>query len=155
MIAAIAASGCKALNDFLDVKPTNKVSAEEVVSSPAGIQAFLANLYYRMPIEAFDFTAESKPNPEQGYRDGFHHNDGAPNNSARYVWLLTDDCTGPEVDDSQEAWNFVGQHHETEPLEEERQTEAWPDSEIQLKIIIVTSDGSEMIVSGPSLVIVW
>ena len=98
-VAAIAFSGCTALNDFLDVKPTNKVSAEEVVSSPEGIQAFLANLYYRMPIEAFDFTAESKPNPEQGYRDGFHHNDGAPNNSARYVWLLTDDCTGPEVDD--------------------------------------------------------
>ena len=99
MIAAIAAFGCQPLNDFLDVKPTNKVSAEEVVSSPAGIQAFLANLYYRMPIEAFDFTAESKPCPDQKYADGFHFNDGAPNNSARYVWLLTDDCTGPEVDD--------------------------------------------------------
>ena len=94
VVAVVA--GCA---DFLDVKPTNKVSAEEVVSSPAGIQAFLANLYYRMPIESFDFTAESRPNPEQGYRDGFHHNDGAPNNSARYVWLLTDDCCGPEVHD--------------------------------------------------------
>lgn len=97
IFAALAlAAGC---TDFLDVKPTNKVSADEVVSSPAGVQAFLANLYYRMPIEAFDFTAESKPCQDQGYRDGFHFNDGAPNNSARYVWVLTDDCTGPEMDD--------------------------------------------------------
>ena len=97
IFAALALmAGC---TDFLDVKPTNKVSADEVVSSPAGIRAFMANLYYRMPIEAFDFTAESKPCPDQGYRDGFHFNDGAPNNSARYVWLLTDDCTGSEVDD--------------------------------------------------------
>lgn len=99
MIAAVAASGCKPLDDFLDVKPTNKVSAEEVVSSPAGIQAFLANLYYNMPIEAFDFTAESNPCPDQGYADGFHFNDGAPNNSARYVWLLTDDCMGSELNE--------------------------------------------------------
>ena len=64
IFAALAlAAGC---TDFLDVKPTNKVSADEVVSSPAGIQAFLANLYYRMPIEAFDFTAESKPCQDQG-----------------------------------------------------------------------------------------
>lgn len=89
-------AGCA---DFLDVKPTNKVSADEVVSSPAGIRAFLANLYYRMPIEAFDFTCESKPCPDQGYRDGFHFNDGAPNNSGRYTWVLTDDCTGPEVNE--------------------------------------------------------
>ena len=97
IFAALAlTSGCA---NFLDVKPTNKVSADEVVSSPAGIQAFLANLYYRMPIEAFDFTAESKPCQDQKYKDGFHFNDGAPNNSARYVWVLTDDCTGPEMDD--------------------------------------------------------
>ena len=94
ILVAFCAVGCKG---FLDVTPTNKVSADEVVSSPAGIQAFLANLYYRMPIEAFDFTCESKPCPDQGYRDGFHFNDGAPNNSGRYTWVLTDDCMGSEL----------------------------------------------------------
>ena len=94
IFVSLAAAGCKG---FLDVTPTNKVSADEVVSSPAGIQAFLANLYYRMPIEAFDFTCESKPCPDQGYRDGFHFNDGAPNNSGRYTWVLTDDCMGSEL----------------------------------------------------------
>ena len=94
LILATAVTACKG---FLDVTPTNKVSADEVVSSPAGIQAFLANLYYRMPIEAFDFTCESKPCQDQGYRDGFHFNDGAPNNSGRYTWVLTDDCMGSEL----------------------------------------------------------
>ena len=94
ILAAALSTGCKG---FLDVTPTNKVSADEVVSSPEGIQAFLANLYYRMPIEAFDFTCESRPCPDQGYRDGFHFNDGAPNNSGRYTWVLTDDCMGSEL----------------------------------------------------------
>ena len=94
ILAAAVSTGCKG---FLDVTPTNNVSADEVVSSPAGIQAFLANLYYRMPIEAFDFTCESKPCQDQGYRDGFHFNDGAPNNSGRYTWVLTDDCMGSEL----------------------------------------------------------
>ena len=89
-------SGC---NDFLNVTPTNKVTADAVVSSPAGIQAFLANLYYNLPIEAFDFTAENNPCPDQGYRDGFHFNDGAPNNSWRVAYILTDEATGSQVDD--------------------------------------------------------
>ncbi len=94
LMALLAAPAC---NRFLDVQPTNKVSAEAIVSTPAGIQAFLANLYYRMPIEGFDFTVESHPCPDQGYADGFHFNDGAPNNSGRYSWVLTDDCMGSEL----------------------------------------------------------
>ncbi len=85
--------------NFLDVEPTNKVSADAVVSSPAGIQAFLANLYYDLPIEGFDFTAESKPCPDQGYADGFHFNDGAPNNSWRVAYILTDEALGTQIHD--------------------------------------------------------
>lgn len=96
LAALLAAPAC---NKFLDVQPTSKVSAEAIVSSPAGIQAFLANLYYRMPIEGFDFTVESRPCPDQGYKDGFHFNDGAPNNSGRYTWVLTDDCIGTELNE--------------------------------------------------------
>ena len=95
-LALLLASGC---NNFLDVTPTSIVSADAVVSSPAGIQAFLANLYYNLPIEGFDFTAESSPCPDQGYADGFHFNDGAPNNSWRVAYILTDEATGSQVND--------------------------------------------------------
>ena len=99
LILSAAAVTLSACDKFLNVTPTNKVAADAIVSSPAGIQAFLANLYYRMPIEGFDFTCESKPCQDQGYRDGFHFNDGAPNNSGRYTWVLTDDCMGSELNE--------------------------------------------------------
>ncbi|MBR1575420.1 MAG: RagB/SusD family nutrient uptake outer membrane protein [Bacteroidales bacterium] len=98
MIAA-ALMLCAGCNDFLTVTPTNKVTADAVVSSPAGIEAFLANLYYNLPIEGFDFTAESNPCPDQGYRDGFHFNDGAPNNSWRVAYILTDEAMGSQIND--------------------------------------------------------
>ena len=103
--AVLATASCKG---FLDVQPTNKVSADAVVSSPEGIQAFLANLYYNLPIEGFDFTAENNPCPDQGYADGFHFNDGAPNNSWRVAYILTDEALGSELnecaDDKYYAW---------------------------------------------------
>ena len=102
-VTAIFAAGC---NEFLDVEPTNKVSADAIVSSPEGIQAYLANLYYNMPIEAFDFTAENKPCQDQRnsdgtpqYPDGFHFNNGAPNNSWRVAYILTDEAMGSEIND--------------------------------------------------------
>jgi len=74
---------------FLDVDPTDKVSSEALFSSEKGMEAFLANLYYKMPIESFDFT------PENGY----HYNSGTPNNNGRFAWVLTDDCIGSQVQD--------------------------------------------------------
>jgi len=89
MIPAVSCS-------YLDVKPTDKVSADALFSSEEGIEAFLANLYYQMPIEAFDFNPQTTPS---GYSQGFHYNDGDPNNNGRFAWVLTDDCISSQHQD--------------------------------------------------------
>lgn len=96
IISASAALLALASCNFLDVEPTDKVSADALFSSEAGIEAFLANLYYQMPIEAFDFNPETTPS---GYKQGFHYNDGDPNNNGRFAWVLTDDCISTQHQD--------------------------------------------------------
>jgi len=91
-IIAVPAVSC----NFLNVEPTDKVSAESLFASEEGIEAFLANLYYQMPIEAFDFNPQTTPS---GYSQGFHYNDGDPNNNGRFAWVLTDDCIGSQHQD--------------------------------------------------------
>ena len=82
--------------NFLEVSPTDKVSADALFSSDKGIEAFLANLYYQMPIEDFTFNPNTTP---PGYSSSFHYNDGDPNNNGRFAWVLTDDCIGSQVED--------------------------------------------------------
>ncbi len=48
-------SSCK---DFLDLEPTNKVSADDLFSSTEGVKAYMAGLYNRLPIEDFNFTSD-------------------------------------------------------------------------------------------------
>lgn len=97
IILTAAFTGILASCNFLEVKPTDKVSADALFSSEAGIEAFLANLYYQMPIEAFDFNPVTKP--ADPYTSGFHYNDGDPNNNGRFAWVLTDDCIGSQHED--------------------------------------------------------
>ena len=40
--------GC---SDLLDIDPKNKIPADELFSTPEGVQAHMANLYGRLPIE--------------------------------------------------------------------------------------------------------
>lgn len=42
--------GC---SDLLDIDPKNKIPADELFSTPEGVQAHMANLYGRLPIEDF------------------------------------------------------------------------------------------------------
>ena len=44
--------GC---SDLLDIDPKNKISADELFSTPEGVQAHMANLYGRLPIEDFTY----------------------------------------------------------------------------------------------------
>lgn len=43
-------------DDVMDLKPLDRVSSEVVLSTEEGIRAFLANLYYRTPMEEFNNT---------------------------------------------------------------------------------------------------
>ena len=104
-ISILAASVLAVSCNFLDVTPTDKVSADALFSSEKGIEAFLANLYYQMPIEDFTFNPRTTP---PGYSTSFHYNDGDPNNNGRFAWVLTDDCIGSQeegcVDGSDYGW---------------------------------------------------
>lgn len=42
--------------DVMDIKPVDKVTSEALFSSEEGIRSFLANLYFRAPIEDHSFT---------------------------------------------------------------------------------------------------
>lgn len=44
--------------DVMDIKPVNKVSSENLFSSEEGIRTYLANLYFRAPIEDHSFNRE-------------------------------------------------------------------------------------------------
>ena len=79
MIAVLCLTGC---SDYLDLKPTDKVTPDDIFGSEAGIEAFLANLYRNMPVECFTFF------PEQG----FNWNPQEANNVGQFEWVKTDDA---------------------------------------------------------------
>ena len=85
--------GC---SDFLDVKPTDSITAEALFSSESGIQAYLATLYHEMPIEDFAFmpSASNGDYPEKG----FNYNIGDSNNNGNFEWTNTDDAIGSQGD---------------------------------------------------------
>ena len=82
-VTLLALSAC---SSYLDVEPTDKITAESLFSTEGGIEAYLADLYYKMPIEDFTFF------PLQG----FHFNPGDANNSGVFSWCNTDDCVHGE-----------------------------------------------------------
>ena len=53
--------GC---SDLLDIDPKNKIPADELFSTPEGVQAHMANLYGRLPIEDFTYS------PNRGFNVG-------------------------------------------------------------------------------------
>ena len=87
--ALLTFGGC---SNFLDIKPTDQITADALFASEGGVQAFLANLYYQMPIESWAFA----PSPS-GNNYAFHFQSGDANNNGRYAWNLTDDCIGSQV----------------------------------------------------------
>jgi hypothetical protein len=83
IINVLFVSGC---SDYLELKPTDKVTADDVFASEGGIEAFMANLYRNMPIEDFNCA------PSQGMN-------WCPvdaNNAGLYEFVITDDGIGSE-----------------------------------------------------------
>ena len=58
--------GLLSCSDFLELQPTDKVTANNIFASDAGIEAFLANLYYQMPLEDFLYSPRSGFKPVRG-----------------------------------------------------------------------------------------
>ena len=73
LIIALSIIGCN--DSFLNLKPTDKVSADALFASPEGIKVFMANLYSQMPIEDFNSTP----------MNGISYNDGGPNNAGFFL----------------------------------------------------------------------
>ena len=89
LLTIISLSGCN--DDFLEVEPTDKISADALFSNPAGIQAFMANLYGKAPIEDFNSVARA---PNGG--TGLSWNPAWPNNAGFYPPVMTDDAVASQ-----------------------------------------------------------
>ncbi len=75
--------GCN--EDFLNLEPTDKISADKLFGSADGINAFMANLYSNAPIEDFNSTAAV-----------ISYNFAWPNNAGFYPPVQTDDAVGSQ-----------------------------------------------------------
>lgn len=64
----ISFCGCE---DFLDLKPKDKIDGEYLFSDPDGVKLYMANLYYQLPVEDFNFS------PYAGY--GFNTSESSIN----------------------------------------------------------------------------
>lgn len=79
-------------SDFLDLEPQNKVTADRLFSDPKGVQAYMANLYYQLPIEDFTFDQDK----------GFNYNYNGAQNFGINPSVYTDEAV------SSEYWMFIG-----------------------------------------------
>ena len=77
-------TGC---NKILDIEPVDKISADDLLASQGGVQALMANLYGRLPIEDFNYA------PNQGFNIGVNN---SPNNSGRASAINTDEAMHSE-----------------------------------------------------------
>lgn len=55
IIAGLTLNSCR---DVLDLQPLDKLDSKTLFASPEGIQVYLANLYYQMPVEDFAFSRQ-------------------------------------------------------------------------------------------------
>lgn len=56
LAASAMLAGC---NDFLDLPPLNKITNDDIFNNESGVQAYMATLYNRLPIEDFNYGSES------------------------------------------------------------------------------------------------
>src|SRR5690349_15335079 len=84
LIAALllGSQGCKKV---LDIAPTNKLQVEAVLSDPAGVKLYIANLYWQMPVEDFTY-----------FNNGFNRNEPGPNNGGQNAAMSTDEAVHSE-----------------------------------------------------------
>lgn len=62
--------GLGSCKDFLALEPLDKVSAENLLATPAGVKTLMATLYNRMPMEDFSFNPASGFNQHPGVGSG-------------------------------------------------------------------------------------
>lgn len=91
LFAALFLVSC---SEFLDLRPLDKVDAEALFLNPAGVQAYMANLYYQLPIEDFAYV------PQNGTFN-FHGN-----NNGKFQAYSTDEAVHSEA-------NLSGFYHGT------------------------------------------
>jgi hypothetical protein len=88
LLSVISLVGCN--DSFLDLKPTDKVSADALFASEAGVKVFMANLYSQLPIEDFNFRPRDN--------EGFNFNGPSPNNGGYTTWTSDDNGVGSQID---------------------------------------------------------
>jgi len=97
IILALLFTAC---NDVLDLKPTNKLAAEDLFSDPEGVKLYMANLYYQLPVEDFTYFHRNK--------DGatFNYNGNGPNNGGFVQAMHTDIAMHSEFGEgvSRDSW---------------------------------------------------
>src|SRR5690554_2415709 len=84
---------------FDNIEPLDKVSGEDLLANPAGLNTLLANIYYNMPIEDFNYRFNAGFNrrgwgggmgelsPMEFFTDNAGRSSGTgigPNNGANY-----------------------------------------------------------------------
>ncbi len=92
IVLSITGFGCKKV---LDIEPVDKISPDDLLSSEGGIQALMANLYGRLPIEDFTYS------PNRGFNVGVGTD---PNNSGFVAAHFSDEAIHPEYNDFGEEW---------------------------------------------------
>lgn len=78
LLAVTCLTSCE---DWLNLKPRDKISGEDLFSTPEGVQAFMASVYSRLPIE--DFATS---------QTALQHNDGAPYQSGQIDAMMCDEA---------------------------------------------------------------
>ena len=55
LFAAFVLTSCA---DYLNIKPKDKISQENLFSSAAGVELYMANLYSQLPVEDFNYMRD-------------------------------------------------------------------------------------------------
>jgi hypothetical protein len=96
--------GLGSCKDFLELEPLNKVSAENLLATPAGVKTLMATLYNRMPMEDFSFIPANGFNQHPGVGAAGGQDGGwslAAMSDEAIIW-------GPNNYNSSPASNIVG-----------------------------------------------
>ena len=93
--------------DYLELQPTNKISANDLFASEEGVKAFMANLYFRSPIEDFNWCANPTNSNWRGENGPFNW---VGNIAGMYPIVWSDEAVNSEYDDIQlfGGWAFQG-----------------------------------------------
>ena len=79
--------GCE---DVLELEPTNKLSAEALFSDPEGVKLYMANLYFQLPVEDFNYIHRAQRDKRTNENVIFNWNGVNPNNGGFVQAMHTD-----------------------------------------------------------------